>query len=199
MYNLLRENLIKGGVNQEQDLHKVLNEFKFVNVKRKKRILSQGNIPNFLIFVNQGLIRMYTTDNDLDERTFDFGHEGSWFGDIKSFSLQQPTDTNIEAIEDSQLLIIEYTTLQKLYREIPQLERAGRLNAEAKYMALIDRLKKVNHTNYTTEERYLEFLQFYGKVACRIPSVYIASYLGIATETLSRIKRQIQAPPRPHN
>lgn len=191
MYELLRNNMIKCGLDQPQELEKVLSAFNVINVKRKRQILSEGNIANFLFFVNSGLIRMYTTDSNMEERTFDFGAEETWFGDLKSFADKQSSDTNIEAIEDTQILTIEYETLQKLYKEFPRLERVGRLNAEDKYIKLIDRLKKVNHTNYSAEDRYLEFLRFYEKIAHRIPSCYIASYLGIATETLSRVKRNI--------
>ncbi len=179
------------GIENETDLDIILSHFNVLNVKRKRQILSEGNIANFLFFVNTGLIRMYTTEADMEERTFDFGAENTWFGDLKSFSVKQPSDTNIEAIEDCQILCIDHEVLQKLYKTYPALERVGRLNAEDKYIKLIDRLKKINHTNYSAEERYLEFLRFYDTIAHRIPSCHIASYLGIATETLSRIKRNL--------
>lgn len=191
MYDLLRQNLTAGGIKDATDMETILRCFSVLNVKRKKQVLSEGNIPNFLIFVNSGLIRMYTTGTDMEERTFDFGAENSWFGDIKSFQRKQPTDTNIEAIEDSQLLLIGHDELQKLYRTIPELERVGRINAEEKYIRLLDRLKKINHTNFSAEERYLEFLKSYPDIAYRIPTAFIASYLGIAAETLSRVKKGV--------
>lgn len=195
MHERLIANLGANAPLTPEDTLRIVNAFTVLNVKRKKHVLSEGNIPNFLIFVNTGLIRMYTTDDNMEEHTFDFGAQGTWFGDIKAFRYKQPTDTNIEAIEDSQLLLIGHHELQKLYTAIPQLERASRINAEDKYIRLLDRLKKINHTNYAAEERYLEFLRTYADIAYRIPSAHIASYLGIATETLSRIKRNLMSFP----
>ncbi|WP_343606454.1 Crp/Fnr family transcriptional regulator [Fluviicola sp.] len=191
MFDILRQNLSAHGPIAPEDLDRFTAVCKVVNVKRKKQVLSEGNIPNFLIFVHSGLIRMYTTDKNMNEHTFDFGSEGTWFGDIKSFRFKQPTDTNIEAIEDSQLLVIAHEDLKQLYATVPGLERVGRINAEDKYIQLLDRLKKINHSNYSAEERYQEFLKFHGDIAFRIPNTYIASYLGIATETLSRIRKNM--------
>lgn len=194
MFDLLRKNFQSAAKITDEDLDTIFAHVRVMNVKRKKNVLSEGNIPNYLMFVNAGLVRMYTTDEQMEERTFDFGAEGTWFGDIKSFRTKQPSDTSIEAIEDSQLLTIAHDDLQQFYHTIPGLERVGRINAEDKYIRLLDRLKKINHTNYSAEDRYLEFLKAYSDIAYRIPTTYIASYLGIASETLSRIKKNISLP-----
>lgn len=191
IFDRLKKNLRDGASISEAEIDQFISAIRVLHVKRKKSILNEGNIPNFLIFVNQGLIRMYSTDEKMQEQTFDFGAEGDWFGDLECFRDRKPSSFNIEAIEDSQLLLIGYSDLQRLYVEIPALERIARLNTEEKYIRLLNRLKKINHSYYTLEERYEEFLRVYSNIVFRVPSTIAASYLGVTPETLSRLKKNI--------
>lgn len=190
MYDQLRRNLLRRVPFTDQELDRFCEALQVRQVKRKRSVLSQGNIPNFVFYVNKGLVRMYTTEGE-EEHTFEFGPEDTWVADLGAFRTKNATRVNIEAVEDSEIFMVHHADVGRLHDEIPRLERFSRFHAEEKYIEVLERLQKINHADYTAEQRYLAFLDAYPHVVHRLPSVHLASYLGIASETLSRLRKQL--------
>ncbi|MCQ0110885.1 Crp/Fnr family transcriptional regulator [Zhouia amylolytica] len=166
----------------------ILAAFEPARVKKKKDLLVSGEICDYLYFITQGCLRSFYTDEKGVEHIYQIRMDNNWISDLESFFSQQPSKYNIEAIEDSHLLRISHERFEQLLIEIPQLERYFRILFQKAY---INALSRLNATMWETAmDRYSEMLKEHPEVFKRVPLVYIASYLGITPESLSRIRRQ---------
>lgn len=156
-------------------------------VKKGEFLLREGEMTRYSIFVASGCLRTYTIDDNGKEHILQFSPENWWTGDI-SFTSNVPSKCFIEALEDSDVLLTEISSIQKLNKYIPQssaqYESALQKSMEAKNQRIISSLSA------TAEERYNDFLKKYPSLVQRVPQHMIASYLGISPETLSRIRKQ---------
>ena len=157
-------------------------------VKKNGLLLSQGEICRNIYFVNAGCLRMYYTDRDGLQHNVSFCPENWWAVDIASFSHQQPAFYAISALEESDLLYISHAELEKLYGEIPKLERFFRILTQNGFNLYQHRI--ISALSKTAEERYLSFRKQYPGLEQRIPQKQIASYLGITPVFLSRLRKR---------
>jgi CRP-like cAMP-binding protein len=157
-------------------------------LKKKEHWKQCGDICTEIAFVVKGCIRTYYTKNDA-ERTGQFFFENSWYTDYESWLTRQPVNLGVEALEHTELLLIPFRQLERLYEQNPKFERVGRVMAENTIIGI--RNRNLSLLNDSPEERYLELLKNRPKVIARIPQHIIASFLGIEPETLSRIRRKI--------
>jgi len=151
-------------------------------------LLRGGEVCSHIAFINQGCLRYYYL-KDGDEYNGQFFFEGAWVGDYQSFLTGQPAVQYIDALEDTELLVIKRTDLQALYAERPVFERFGRLLAEN--IVIGSQRRTASLLFDTPEERYLKLIAERPKVMERIPLHHIASYLGIKPESLSRIRKRL--------
>lgn len=158
-------------------------------VRKRQYILQQGDLCKNLAFVEKGALRSYTFDEKGNEHILQFALEGWWISDIYSFLTQEPSDYNIDAIEDSELLLITNPGLEELYERVPKFERYFRLLTQSNMVAMQKRL--TGSLSKTAEEKYLNMLAAYPNIVSRVPQHMIASYLGITPETLSRIRKRL--------
>ncbi|NHA03689.1 Crp/Fnr family transcriptional regulator [Mucilaginibacter sp. HC2] len=161
-------------------------------VKKRRNLLNQGDVSRYLYFVNKGVLRSYTIDKQGTEHVVQFALEGYWIADLCSFVTQTPGDINIDAIEDTEVLMLPHHELEILYEKIPGLEKFFRQLYQRAYVALQKRYN--SSQSIIAEERYLELMLQQPDIAMRIPLIYIASYLGITAESLSRIRKKIASP-----
>jgi CRP/FNR family transcriptional regulator, cyclic AMP receptor protein len=158
-------------------------------VKRRGFLLSQGEICNFEGYIVKGCLKKYYIDEKGDEVILQFAVEDWWISDIGSFSEQKPSNLFIEALENTELLMIDYANKEKIYQEIPGLERVFRTMIQRAYAVLENRF--YSSIAKSAEERYLDFVKKYPVIVQRVPQTQIASYLGITPESLSRIKSRM--------
>lgn len=171
-----------------EDESVISSAFEPVSVKKRKDLLVAGQVCKYIYFITKGCLRSFYVDPKGDEHIYQIRMENNWISDLESFFLQSPSNYNIEAIEDSQLLRISYERLEQLYIEIPNLERYFRILFQKAY---INALKRLNATMWVTAmDRYNDMLKEHPEIFQRVPLIYIASYLGITPESLSRIRRQ---------
>lgn len=154
-------------------------------LKRKDHFLRQGEVCRHLGFILKGYVRLYY-QLDGEEVTKDFNFENSFCGSYASFSLQQPSRFNVMAMETVHLLRISREDLYRLYDTYPQMQKLGRIRMED--MFIRKEMREASFLLDTAEERYQEMLRQYPKIEQRVPLKYLASYLGITAETLSRIR-----------
>lgn len=153
--------------------------------KKNDHMLRRGQLNENVYFIEEGLVRSYHIKND---------HEvGSWFmkeGDVllspKSFYNRQPSDENLQCLEDTMVDYISYSELQDLYNRFTEFNIVGRVLTEKYYVQSEERLNSIK--GLSAKECYVYFINNYPDLSQRLNGKYIAAYLGITTETLSRIK-----------
>ncbi len=161
-------------------------------IKRKQMILQEGFICKHYSFIVQGCFKMYAVDDKGNEHNLQFAAENDWIADLGSFHSQKQSKLFIEAIEPSVILQIEQQDLYFLYINIPKLDRIFKVIIENKFIELQNRV--LQNISSTGQQRYLNFLEQYPKLALRLPNTQIASYLGITPEFLSKIRKELIMP-----
>jgi CRP-like cAMP-binding protein len=155
-------------------------------IPKKTMMLQAGNICNFEAYVIRGCIREYYIDSNGAELTLQFATEDWWVSDITSFEDQKVSSMYIETLEDCELLMLSRQSKEQLLAEVPKLERMFRLMIQRHLSTVQSRLFKT--VTYSAMEKYLEFIKRYPTIPQRVPQHYIASYLGISPEFLSRLR-----------
>jgi CRP/FNR family transcriptional regulator, anaerobic regulatory protein len=162
--------------------------FKPVSIKRYDHFIRQGETCNKVAYIAGGIFRFYNY-KDSSEITSDFSFHDSFLTSYISLITQQPSGISVQALEDSDLLLIDYKTLLRKYDESHNYERIGRLIAEQTFISSSVHL--LGLLNNFAEEKYLNLINKAPHLVQRIPLHYIASYLGISPETLSRIRKKL--------
>ncbi|MFW0717491.1 Crp/Fnr family transcriptional regulator [Pedobacter sp. N23S346] len=165
----------------------------FIPKKLRKRqyLLEEGEVCKSLAFVTKGLLRTYNVDGKGNEHMNVFGWEGWWISDFNSFLSEEPALFNIDAIEDCELLLISKVDYEALTIAVPVMDRYFRILYQNSIVTKERRL--MSSVTHTAEEKYLELIESNSKIAERLSQNLIASYLGIAPETLSRIKKNLSS------
>lgn len=157
--------------------------------RAKSTIIDQGKKVDSIYFINKGLLRTYYLLNGKEINTY-FACDKQFITSYSGFISQTPSIEYLEAIEDSSVYSISFATLTELYKADAKFEKLGRILAEKNYLCVIDRTRKMQ--TLTAKQKYLDFIENYdNKIVQRVPQHLIASYIGIAPESLSRIRKQI--------
>lgn len=162
--------------------------FKVKTLNRREILHDTNAVCENVYFIERGIIRYFQIENG-QEVTGQFFFEGGWYTDLESFLSNSYSRQTAQAIESSSLLSISKSDLGKLYTEVPKFERFGRLLAEQAFIGL--RQKTDNLTLLDAKQRYLNLLKQRPKVIEKVPQHYIASFLGIKPQSLSRIRRNL--------
>lgn len=160
-----------------------------VSLKKKEWLLREGEVAEHEAFVVKGCLRKYCIDDDGSEIVLQFAVENWWIGDIASFVDQRPTHVNIQALEDSELLLIHHEDKEALFQKVPAFERMFRLMVQRNLVVLQERF--VATLAQPADLRYQAFVEKYPEIVQRVPQHYIASYLGITPEFLSRVRARM--------
>lgn len=174
----------------EEEAVIVKNSFKEKRLEKKEVLLFTGEVSSHMQFIADGCLRAYYMDDEAKEHIVQFGIEGWWVNDLYSYLTQTPAKQFVQALEKSTVLQIHRDTLNKLYDEVPAIERFFRLKFEKAYVAFQERT--INAMAKPAEERYLEFRMKYRNIEQRVPQYMIASYLGITPEFLSSLRRNLR-------
>ncbi|HSP40012.1 MAG TPA: Crp/Fnr family transcriptional regulator [Gillisia sp.] len=158
-------------------------------LRKKRFLLHDGDPCIYTTFVEKGLLRSFRIDDKGNEHILQFGLQGWWVADLYSFLTGEPSEYNIEALEDSELLLITKPSWDKLLLEVPAFEHYFRILIQNNLIATQRRL--MGTMSSTAEERYNKLLQEFPDIAQRVPQHMIASYIGVTRETLSRLRSQL--------
>ncbi|MEP3210641.1 MAG: Crp/Fnr family transcriptional regulator [Maribacter sp.] len=186
-YDLLQQNIKKNVNLSAEELDVVCNYFKPNSIKKKEFLLTQGSICKFEGFVVEGCFRVFTLDKNGNENTLYFAAKDWWLMDIDSFMNQTASDLNMQALEDSKVLLISRSNKIALYESLPVVEKLFRIMFQKGLVSWQRRLVR-NHSS-TAKERYYHFVETYPEISSKITDKQIAAYLGIRHEFLSKIKK----------
>ncbi|WP_284461878.1 Crp/Fnr family transcriptional regulator [Chryseobacterium sp.] len=173
----------------DEKLEQYCNAFHLQKIKKKDFLLREGDVCGFEGFVVNGCFKVSHTDHNGAEQILYFGIENWWLSDIDSFITGIPSKLNIQAIEDSEILLISKQDKERFYLEIPEIERLMRLKFQRSIIALQRRI--IDNLSKSSDERYLDFLKEYPEIAHRLTNIQIGAYLGVTPEFISRIRRKI--------
>lgn len=160
-------------------------------LRKRQYLLQEGEICKSVAFVNKGMMRSYLVDEKSNERIIQFAPEGWFISDLNSFITSEYSNLNIDAIEDSELVLINQEAHTHLENIIPEFFKFNYLQYRGAYIALQKRL--TNMFTLSAEEKYTKLLGIYPDIMQRVPQHMIASYLGLKPETLSRVRKKLIA------
>lgn len=172
----------------EADVSVIGQLFNKKEIKITGTLLKAGDICSEFIFIERGLFRHYI-NNDGKEETYYFSSENDFICDYESFVNRTVSNKTIVAIEDSVVYSVSFNQMQQFYSKVSTGERFGRLLTEEVFTNAIKHILSI-HTD-SAEQRYLDFLTRYRHIQQRIPQYYIASFIGVTPQSLSRIRRKL--------
>lgn len=148
-----------------------------------------GDIPQYGAFVAKGCLRSYVIDEKGKEHVLHFAPENWWLADLASLAKGEPSRWFIDAIEDSDLLLIDRRGHMTLMERIPGYAASFQTGVQRQSAEKDNRI--VASLSASAGDRYLGFLRKYPTIALRVPQHMLASYLGISPETLSRVRKAV--------
>lgn len=158
-------------------------------IRKKQYLLQAGDVCKAETFVTKGCLRAYFVDPSGHEHIVQFAIENWWISDLASLTSGQPAQLNIDALEETEVILIEIDKLNELYSKIPKFNLMFRQMFQQTFIAHQQRI--LDNLCKPAKERYISFLKKYRNIDQRIPQTQIASYLGITPEFLSQIRKQL--------
>lgn len=158
-----------------------------IELKKGELIDEPGKVSNYVYWVEKGLLRDYQIIDGRESISAFFPNQS--YGSVyDSFLTRTPSNYYVDAVEDSELILLSYEDMQAFYTKYPALERFGRKIAEYLFIFLSQRVHALQ--NKPAEQRYADFLRDWPGLHQRLPQYMIASYIGISPEALSRIRKR---------
>jgi CRP-like cAMP-binding protein len=191
MYELLHAKITETISLTEEEFNFCKTLFSPKKLRKRQYLLQDGDVCKYTAFVEKGMLRTYTVDEKGNEPILQFSMEGWWVADLYSFFTGEPSQFNVEALEDCELLLITEPSWNILLEKIPAFERYFRILIQNNLIATQRRL--MGTMSETAEEKYLKLIENFPDCIQRVPQHMIASYLGITRETLSRTRSHLAA------
>jgi CRP-like cAMP-binding protein len=191
MYEVLINHINSYSTTQlsENDIAVIKDTFKPGKIKKKEFLLKEGEVCNITAFVINGALRQYTVDEKGAEHIVGLFIENWWASDRESWTMLMPSLYNIDAWEDTDVLLLTRDAFHERIKPIPafiemtlKLQENNAFSVQKRIHALI---------SLPAEKRYINLINAYPQFLQRFPQHIIASYLGITKETLSRVRRQL--------
>lgn len=192
MENLLHFYITRLGISLEEAQRQTI-KFEKIEIPKKKIILNYGETENYLYFIAEGIIRFFMhkthPTEPSKEITFSFIAKNMFYSAYDSFITRNPCQYNVQALQDTVVYRIHHSDVQDLYENTKIGNYIGRISAEQLYLRKAQR--EISLLTDNAEERYLKLMKSYPEYILQIPLKYIASYLGITPQALSRIRKNI--------
>lgn len=173
----------------DEELELILSKVQIKTLRKREVFIALGEVCRHEAYVSKGCLRAAYLDEKAHEHVVQFAFEDWWIADMLSFLTGQPSRTFIDALEDSELLIIDRTDAEWLYEKVPAFERAFRLLLQNAFIALQTRY--MDSLSLSAEVRYTQLIKRFPQLELRVAQHHIASYLGITPEALSRIRKSL--------
>lgn len=186
MSEVLKDHLARFVKLEEDKFEKIISFFQVKEVRKKENLLVAGQVCRSNYFVLEGCLRKFFINEKGVEQTTDFAIETWWMTDTYAFDRQLPAEINLQAVEHSTLLQIDYTGFEQLVQQHPEMERYFRVVYQRAYAAAERRIRLLYE--HSGEELYLLFNKQFPEFVQRIPQYLLASFLGFTPEYLSQIR-----------
>jgi CRP-like cAMP-binding protein len=172
----------------DPELELINDFFEIKTIQKKEFLLQDGKICNFIAFIVSGTIRHFHIKDGI-EKTCDISCENAWVTDFQSFNNGTNCIMNLQAMENTDVLLIKKENLHKLYAECNKYETLGRLMAEQVAQRATEIAMSLSSDK--PEERFVKLMAKQPDLFQRVPQKYIANFIGISPESISRIRNRI--------
>lgn len=173
----------------DQEFADSYHNFSKTELKKGDFFIRQGKICRHIAYINRGTLRNFYINDKGEEVTSCFCSKNSLTTSYKSFIFQQPSDLSIQALEETELMVIAHDSLQKLYSSSIVWQNIGRSIAEREYFVMEKYASVLN--NESAEKKYLRLLKEQPEILQKANIEDIATYLGVTRRTLSRIRQKL--------
>jgi CRP-like cAMP-binding protein len=170
----------------DEEFDHFVSHVKITKVKKRQFIIQPDFVAKYRNYVLEGAFRAYVVVDEGEEHTIQFAIEDWWISDYSSFIYQQPASMFVVALEDSIVLQLDYENEQKLKFTNHKFETFFRIMAERSFAGIQKRL--INNLTKSAEVRYHEYEENYPKIAHRVPQYALASFLGMTTQYMSKLR-----------
>ncbi len=181
--------IFKDLVFTDEEIKLIESVFHKINVKKGAILLNPGEKVSEQYYILEGCLRSFHTDPNGKEYTVQFGIKDWWISDYTAFFSSSKAIMSIEVIQDAIIYKITEQDKELLYANIPKIEHFFRIKLEKAFAAFQKRI--LSNLSLTAKERYLDFVKTYPNIEKNVKNYHIASYLGITTESLSRIRKAL--------
>lgn len=175
----------------DEEYTSIVSFFDVMEVKKKQNLVLEGEICRTMYFVVKGCLRKFFINEKGVENTTQFAIENWWITDTFAYERQLQTDFNIQAVEHSTILVIDFKNQELLFAKHPVMERYFRIIYQRAYAASERKLRYLSE--FSREELYIHFSTMYPWFIQRIPQYLVASFLGFTPEYLSEIKAKLRS------
>lgn len=176
----------------DEDIDLFLSLHQVASYHKGDLLLETGQIEGYLYFVNSGILRCFIAKEkkeDVKEITFNLVFPGWFYSAYDSFITQTPCKYTVECVTEVEIYRINYESLQYIYKHTGFGEKVGRLAVEQLYLNKSKR--EMSLLSDSVDERYQYLLENYPNYILDVPLKYIASYIGVTPQALSKIRRRI--------
>jgi len=188
MFNKLKQYCEQTVPLLDTELDLIDNYFEEKTLKKKAFLLQDDKVCDFIAFISEGSIRHFHI-KDGAEKTCDISFDNSWVTDFQSFTYDTVAKMNLQAMEVTKVFVIKKQNLYNLYKECSKYETFGRLMAEQVAMRATEIAMSLSSDK--PEERFQNLIKKQPDLFQRVPQKYIANFLGVSPESLSRIRNRI--------
>jgi CRP-like cAMP-binding protein len=187
--NKLKTALAFGGLLSASNIDQLSMLFKRRTLKAEEYVQEFHAMVKEIAFIQQGTLRVYGVDTNGNEVTKCFIRENQFFANLESYYSGQPTFDAVQAVIPTEIYTIPFSVFERQYEQIPNLFIFSKTLAE---MTLLNGIKDNDFLNFgDAKTKYAAFLQRYPQLAQQVPQQYIASYLKITPQSLSRIRNRL--------
>lgn len=170
----------------DEEFEYIMGFFEYKELKKHQFLIQKGQKADYSFWIYEGLTKSFFTDVSGKEHIIQFALEDWWISDYEAYFNQQHASLDIDCVENTKMLCLSYQNREKLCSSMHKMEHFFRKKANSGYIALQKRL--LNSYTNNTKERYELLLKQYPALFQRVPKTFIASYLGVSRETLSRLQ-----------
>jgi CRP-like cAMP-binding protein len=188
MFEFLAAYLKENAGLTDEELRRVEGVTVAKKLRKRQYLLQEGDISHYNCFVAKGCLRLYRVGKDGTEHILKFAIENWWISDYESYNSGRPSKGTIDALEDSELLLIKKEDFMTLVEDIPNFQKLVNKLETKSFDVSQNRI--LSNISDTAEEKYDRFIRAYPEFHARVPLHMIASFLGVSRETLTRVRQK---------
>lgn len=173
----------------QKEIAQIESKFEQLTLKKGDTLLNAGKTVNHQYFISSGCLRTYFVDNSGKDHIIQFAIKDWWVSDYTAFFTRSKAIMTIDCIQDAFVYGISKEDMESLYIGIPRLETFFRKKMEGAFAGFQKRI--IGNLSQSTKEKYISFISTYPNIEQSVKNYHIASYLGVTTETLSRVRKEI--------